>query len=203
MTSRPLACVPRSSTGIRELIALADRLARSNVHERGVAIAHDQALEQPEVIDPAQHEPGIAVQRPLGGPLGRIRHRQHGVTIDDVVGQDRQGFQVHRAAVDGLEFPVQDRSRGRLALATRRFWSGAGRRSARTTISTGPGPASQFWISSITSRAPASGGIRCKPSFSNTERSASRDHAARPRAPVERDDATVWQRCDGRPLPTC
>ena len=135
---------------------------------------------------------------PLGGPFEDHRHRQDGVAVDDVVGQDRHRLEVDPSPQDRLEFPVRGRGRGRPGLLAR------------------PGAAAAAAIGQHDDLHRSGAGVPV-PDLVDDEAGAGlgRDqvqsflledapqgiahHAAGPRTPVERDDAAIRQP-DGRLL---
>ena len=73
------------------------RLADADRHRRRLVVAEDDALEQLEMIDPPDRQPGMAVQGPFGQPLEDQGQGQDGMAVDHVRPDHRQRVEVHLA----------------------------------------------------------------------------------------------------------
>ena len=199
MTSRPLASVPRSSTGTTNSSPSRTALPAATSTVAGSRPLRITPLNSRRSSTPRTTSPGLRCTAPSAAHSRIIaigRTAWPSMTWSARIGS---ALRSTASPKDRLEFPVRGRDRGRPGLAHEAPAPRPAGRSASTTISTGPGPASPIPDLVDDQRGPASGGIRCKPFLFEERPQRIGHHAAGPRSPVERDDATIRQP-DGRLL---
>ena len=92
ITSRPSRRLPRSSTGTRKNLSCLRRLAGERPQRgRRPGLDHDP-VGDPQVVEPVEHQPRVAVQGGVGQPLQVQGHRQHGPAVEHVGPQHRVGW---------------------------------------------------------------------------------------------------------------